>query len=83
MKRFDTYTDAILPILLLLVVFTACNKTSTTDSLNEYIQLSIKAYESKNYSKYLRLILKIVDLEIQNYKYYYNLACAYALNGDL
>ncbi len=70
-------------MLLPLLVFSVCNQQSTTDKLNEYLQLSIKAYQSKDYSEYHQLISKIVDLEPQNYRYRYNLACACALNGNL
>jgi hypothetical protein len=81
--RFDVFTGAILPTLLLLLVFSVYNQPSVTDSLNEYIQLSIKAYQSKDYSEYHRLTSKIVYLEPQNYRYRYKFACACALNGDL
>ena len=83
MKRINVFTGTVFSILLLLLVFSVCSQQSTTDTMNEYLQLSIKAYQSKDYSEYFRLISKIVDLEPQNYRYSYNLACAYALNGDL
>jgi hypothetical protein len=68
---------------LLLLVYSIYSQDSTTDGLNEYLQLSIKAYQSKNYPEYHRLISRIVDLEPQNYEYRYYLACACALKGDL
>lgn len=83
MKRFAVYTRTILLILLLLLVYSVCSPQSPTDSLKKYLQLSIKAYQSKDYPEYHRLMLRIVDLEPQNYKYRYNLACACALNNDL
>jgi hypothetical protein len=83
MEKIDVFTGAVLPVLLPLLVFSVCNQQSTADSLDEYLQLSVKAYQSKDYPEYHRLISKIVDLEPQNYRYRYNLACACALTGDL
>jgi len=55
---------------------------SRDNRLKKYLHLSAKAYQSKDYSEYHRLMSKIVQLEPQNYKHCYNLACACALKGD-
>ncbi len=55
---------------------------SLNNSLQNYLRLSDEAYQSKDYAEFQRLMLKIVELAPQNYRYRYNLACAYALNGD-
>ena len=83
MKRFTVFTRTVLPILLLLLVYSVCSRKSPTDSLKKYLQLSTKAYQSKDYPEYQRMMSRIVDLEPQNYRYRYNLACACALNNDL
>jgi hypothetical protein len=83
MKRFTVYARTALPIFLLLLVYSVYSPQSPTDSLKKYLQLSIKAYQSKDYPEYHRLMSRIVDLEPQNYRYRYNLACACALNNDL
>lgn len=56
---------------------------SRDNRLQKYLFLSSNAYQSKDYSEYHRLMSKIVELEPQKYRHYYNLACACALNGDV
>jgi len=83
MERFAVFTGTVFPILFILLVFFIYSQQSPTDSLKKHLQLSLKAYQSKDYSEYHRLMSRIVDLEPKNYRYRYNLACACALNGDL
>jgi hypothetical protein len=77
------FATSVLPILLLISVNSACSRQSPTDSLKKYLQLSIEAYQSKDYLQYHRLMSRIVDLEPQNYKHRYNLACACSLSDDV
>ena len=68
--------------ILLVLIFNNCSRQSDS-SFQEYIRQSREAYQSRDYSEYQRLLLKVVELEPQDHSYRYNLACAYALNGDL
>ncbi len=45
-------------------------------------KISDTIYKLKDYSEYHRLMSKIVEMEPQNYRHHYNLACACALTGD-
>ena len=83
MKQYTLLTRTIFLIILLFLADVVCNRTSPNDGLKKHLQLSIKAYQAKNYPEYYRLMSRIVDLEPQNYKHRYNLACACALNNDV
>ena len=83
MKAFNISLGIVLLLLLLFLISCASNQQSSTESLDEYLQRSTKAYQSKDYPQYQRLMQKIVDLLPQNYKYRYFLARACALNNDL
>jgi hypothetical protein len=81
--NWEIIKNTVLPILLLLFVHSVCSRQRPTESLKEYLQLSIEAYQSKDYAEYHRLMSQIVDLDPQNYKHRYNLACACALTNDV
>ena len=59
-----------------------CIKQSNS-SFQEYVRQSRGAYQLRDYSEYQRLMMKVVKLEPQNYRYRYNLNCAHALNADV
>jgi hypothetical protein len=69
-----------------LVILFACFLNNcqrhTNLTVQEYVRLSGEMYRSKRYAEFQWLMLKIVELEPENYGYRYGLACAYALNGD-
>ena len=77
------FTSLVLQILLLLFIHSTCVQQSPTDNLTEYLRLSVKTYQAKDYPEYHRLMSRIVDLEPRNYKHRYNLACACALIDDV
>ena len=47
-----------------------------------YYRLSTKAYQAKDFPEFLNLTTKLVKSNPANYRYRYNFACAFALNGD-
>jgi glyoxylase-like metal-dependent hydrolase (beta-lactamase superfamily II) len=51
--------------------------------LQKWIALSNKAYQSKKYTEYHRLMSQIVMLAPHDYKHRYNLACGSALIGNV
>jgi hypothetical protein len=83
MKRFKSVIKSVLTTLLILVVCSLYSQQKPGDGLKEYLQLSKQAYHSKKYHRYQRLMSRIVEMEPLNYRYRYNLACAYALTGDV
>ena len=71
------------PLSFIIIILCINCQKSQVDRLQNYLRLSSEAYESKEYAEFESLMLKISKLEPQNYRYRYNLACAYALNGNL
>lgn len=66
-------------LIAIVLLFTTSIKAQT---LNEVYGQSIKAYESKDYKAFLALTLKLDSLRPSHPTFTYNLASAYALNGN-
>jgi len=67
-------------LILVVVLFGAYAKAQT---LNEVYGQSVKAYEAKDYKSFLALTLKLDSLRPSHPTFTYNLAAAYALNGNV
>ena len=67
----------------LLLIFFLLNSTfSGAQTQREIYNSSVKAYENKDYKTFLQLTRKLDSLRPFHPTYTYNLASAYALNGD-
>lgn len=55
----------------------------TVDSIQICYRLSLKALQSQDYSTFERLSARLVAIDPREYRYRYNLACAYALTADV
>ncbi len=79
-------------ILILSIFTTALSAQSTapnimrpnapTDSSGIYYKMSIQAYSTQEYDRYLEYTQKVLERYPDNYTLQYNLASAYALNQD-
>jgi sugar lactone lactonase YvrE len=69
-------------VLLLLAATLAGAQSTTQKDLRYYSQQAVKAYEEKNYAAYLENMLQAVRLRPDQPRLLYNLASAYALNGN-
>jgi len=82
MKKSTVFSCMHLLILLLIFNFSAYSQQIPDDSIQTLYKLSVKVYQAEDFSEFFHLTKKIVDMAPLEYKYQYNLACAYALNGD-
>ena len=55
-------------ILLAVLIFNRSIRQSVS-SVQEYNRLSLEAYQSEDYITYQKLILKLVELEPENYRH--------------
>lgn len=69
-----------LAILILILVFG--NKSFAQDSLRTYYSWSLDAYKQKNYQDFLKFAKRANELRPNHPILAYNIAAAYALNGD-
>lgn len=67
---------------IILIVFLVNSAISFSQSQREIYNASTKAYEKKDYGVFLKLTQKLDSLRPFHPTYTYNLASAYALNGE-
>lgn len=70
-----------LTTITLLILISACGPSST-ERLQDAVQRGTQAYQAGDVAEFLRQSQILVRLAPENYRHRYNLACAYALNGD-
>lgn len=64
------------------LAFPVRSQEVVSDSIQSCYLLSTKAHQSKDYSTFRRLSERLVAMDPHEYRYRYNLACAYALTAD-
>src|SRR4028118_1325142 len=75
------FTKILLFVLVIFSTFSFGQETKPKD-VRFYLQQASKAYKEKNYPAYLESWRAVIDLRPGQPTYIYNLAGAYALNGN-